>query len=334
MDGRGLARGKVSGKVTVLLPMTFHRLLGFLAIISVLLPAATEPAAAQAPAAYVISDNTTGFILEQSGATKKRQVGSLTKVATALVVLDWAVQSKADLSQCATIPNAPELVGAVPGVGFQAGDQCSLRDLLYAALMQSDNLAAEALAEHVGAELRSAQMTPGNAFVAQMNALARHLGMQQTRFVNAHGLDHLERTVPYSTATDLAKLTSYAMVNSAFRFYVTQKERKISYTTAAGAPASYLLRNTNELLGTNNIDGVKTGATARAGQCVIISAAKAPETRQQGTEYIITPRRLTVVVLGSGDRFKIASDLLQRGWRLYDSWASAGRPMKGWKPPR
>ena len=79
---------------------------------------------------------------------------------------------------------------------------------------------------------------------------------------------------------------------------------------------------------------MKTGATARAGQCIIVSAARAPESRQQGDEHIITPRRLNVVVLGSADRFNVASGLLQRGWRLYDSWAAAGRPTKGWQPPR
>ena len=314
--------------------MTRLRIAPTIACFAAFVCATVAPASAQAPAAYVISDSTTGFILEQSGAAKKRPVGSLTKIATAMVVLDWATQSKADLGQLATIPYSTAQLGGAQGVGFQPGDQCPLRDLLYAALMQSDNVAAEALAEHVGLVLKSPQLSAADSFVAQMNALARHLGMARTRFLNPHGLDHLERTAPYSTAEDLAKLTGYAMANSAFRFYVSQKERKITFTTAAGEPSSYLLRNTNELLGTNAIDGVKTGTTARAGQCLIISAAKAPETRQEGAEHIITPRRLNVVVLGSGERFPIAARLLQHGWSLYDSWAAAGRPMKGWKAPR
>ena len=91
---------------------------------------------------------------------------------------------------------------------------------------------------------------------------------------------------------------------------------------------------TNELLGINSIDGVKTGTTARAGQCVVISAVKPPDSRQQGETHIITPRRLNVVVLGAVNRFPLAQSLLARGWQLYDSWAAAGRPAKGWKPPR
>ena len=289
---------------------------------------------AQTVAAYVISDSTTGMILEQSGGAKKLQIGSLTKIATALVVLDWATQAKADLGQLATIPNSAAQLSAAQGVGWQPGDQCPLRDLIYAALVQSDNVAATALAAHVGAQMRTSQISAEDAFVAQMNALARHLGMTRTRFMNPHGLDHLERAVPYSTAEDLSKLTSYAMANSAFRFYVSQKERKITFLTASGDSSSYLLRTTNELLGMHSIDGVKTGATALAGSCVIISASKAPETRQQGTQHMITPRRLNVVVLGASDRFTTAAALLERGWVLYDSWASAGRPLKGWKASR
>jgi len=290
--------------------------------------ARTSPLHAQSRA-YVISDSTTGFILEQSGATKKLPVASLTKIATAMVVFDWAEQSKADLSQLATIPDFAAQLGSGQGVGFQSGDQSSLRDLLYAALMQSDNIAAEALADHVGRALgRRGGMSASDVFVAQMNALARSLGMLRTRFVNPHGLDHLERSVPYSTAEDLAKLTTYAMADAAFRFHVSQKERKITLTTAAGEPSAYLLRNTNELLGSDNIDGVKTGTTSRSGQCLIISAAKTPESRQEGHQRIITPRRLNVIVLGSTDRFNAASGLLDRGWRLYDSWAAAGRPVK------
>jgi D-alanyl-D-alanine carboxypeptidase (penicillin-binding protein 5/6) len=157
--------------------------------------------------------------------------------------------------------------------------------------------------------------------------------MTRTRFINPHGLDRLESTLPYSTAEDLSKLTSYAMANSAFRFYVSQKERKIAILGGLNGQREYLLRNTNELLGVNAIDGVKTGSTARAGQCVIISAAKTPESRQQGEVHFVTPRRLNVVVLGASDRFKLAVSLLNRGWSLYDSWSAAGRP-KTWKAPQ
>ena len=289
-----------------------------------------QPARAQT-AAYAISDNTTGHILDSQNAQTKLQIGSLTKVATAMVVLDWSESAGADLSQLATVPPSVQTLGG-GGVGFQPGDRCSLRDLLYAALMQSDNLAAETLANHVGRALGSGDRPPVTFFVAQMNALARRLGMAKTLFLNAHGLDTLEKKLPYSTAADLSRLTQYAMKNSAFRFYVSQSERKIAITTAAGEQSNYLLRNTNELLGKQGIDGVKTGTTRRAGQCLIISAPRAPESREEGGQVLITPRRLNVVVLGASERFGVSAGLLSRGWQLYDQWAAAGRPIEA--PPR
>lgn len=294
--------------------------------------ALTPAASRAASAAYIVADSNTGFILDQLNAQKKLQIGSLTKIATALVVLDWAAGRNADLNEQATVPASVTQLGPSQGIGFQPGDTCSLRDLLYATMMQSDNAAAQTLADHVGRSLPG-DLPAVDRFVQQMNALAKSRGMLRTRFVNPHGLEGLERALPYSTAEDLAKLTAYAEANPAFRFYGSQKERKINYTSAQG-PVAYMLRNTNELLGVQDIDGVKTGTTQRAGQCVIISAAKAPESIQKGDTHYITPRRLNVVVLGSDDRFREAAGLLTRGWQYYQQWAAAGRPMKGWKVPR
>ena len=286
------------------------------------------PSLIQAQVAYVISDNTSGHILESAGSQKKLQIGSLTKVATAMVVLDWAEAKGGDLNLLATVPASAQAYPSSNGVGFKPDDRCSLRDLLYAALIQSDNQAAEALAHHVGRSLEGGDRGPVTAFVVQMNALARRLGMLRTRFTNPHGLDGLERTLPYSTAEDLARLTKYAMERSAFRFYVSQKERRITTQNPAGESSAYLLRNTNELLGVDGIDGVKTGTTRKAGQCLIVSADRPPDTRQMGEKVEISPRRLNVVVLGSTDRFAVSQQLMQRGWGLYEAWVAAGRPAK------
>jgi len=297
---------------------------------AILSAVAVLPLPAAETVAYVISDNTTGMVLAATGQTKKLPVGSLTKVATAMVVYDWAEATKSDLGQMATVPDSVASLGSQPGVGFVPGDRCSVRDLLYAALLQSDNVAAETLADHVG---RALDGTGRAGFLKQMNALARTLVMDRTKFTNPHGLDSTERSAPYSTAEDLAKLAAYAMKNPGFRFVVSQKERKITYISATGEESQYLLRNTNELVGVNSIDGVKTGQTRKAGGCVIISSAKPPISVQNGEQVVVTPRRLNVVVLGSNDRFGAASGLLQRGWQIYDQWAAAGRPAK-WKAPR
>ena len=292
-----------------------------------LFPAGRAFAAART--AYVVIDAQTGFVLEQVDGKDKRQVGSLTKVATAMIVLDWAEKRAGDLNQLATIP--PEaFVGTGENlVGFQPGDRITLRDLLYAALVQSDNVAAYTLAAHVGTALQPVVPTAGNGspvaiFVGQMNVLAKSLRMDRTRFVNPHGIDTGERSMPYSTASDLARLTRYAMNKAAFRFYVSQKERQISFSRGTQKKA-YQLRNTNELLGTNGVDGVKTGKTARAGDCLILSAHREAEIRKDGEHTSAVPRNLIIVMLGSANRFAEGGQLLARGWQLYDQWAAGGR---------
>jgi len=78
-------------------------------------------------------------------------------------------------------------------------------------------------------------------------------------------------------------------------------------------------------LGTNGIDGVKTGRTTRAGDCLILSANRPPEVVTQGQMITVYQRRLIVVLLGSTNRFGEGAGLVQRGWQLYDQWAAGGR---------
>jgi D-alanyl-D-alanine carboxypeptidase (penicillin-binding protein 5/6) len=297
--------------------------------ICVICVAPQRAAAGQLPPSYLVVDSQTGYVLIEQSAREKRQVASLTKIAAACVLLDWAEKKGGDLNQLATISQAAFVGVEKNEVGWQVGDVVSLRDLLYAALVQSDNLAANALALRVGETLESAmpaesKITPATAFVAQMNALAKQLGMDRTRFVNPSGFDYKERPMPYSTAIDLARLTRYAMNKASFRFYVSQKEREISFNRA-GKQMHALLRTTNDLLGTNGIDGVKTGQTARAGECLILSANRPSEVIKNGDSATIFPRHLIVVILGSNDRFGDGERLVRQGWQLYDQWAAAGR---------
>ena len=289
-----------------------------------------QTAAAAAPS-YLVVDSQTGYVLVEQGAKDKRQIGSLTKIATACVVLDWAEKKGGDLNQAATIPPQAFVGIEKNEIGFQPGDTLTLRDLLYAALVQSDNVAANTLAYQVGETLESlvsagasSKITSIGAFVAQMNALARQLKMDRTRFTNATGFDQKERPMPYSCATDLARLTRYAMNKASFRFYVSQREREISFNRA-GKQMRSLVRTTNDLLGQNGIDGVKTGQTARAGECVVLSANREAEIIKEGESAQIFPRHLIVVVLGSTDRFGDGERLVRQGWQAYDQWAAAGR---------
>ena len=282
--------------------------------------------------AFVIVDSQTGHVLQGQDERQKRQVGSLTKVATAMVVLDWAEHKSGNLNQMVVISTDAFVGTGENNIGFQPGDAISLRDLLYAALVQSDNIAAYSLADYVGSTISllvpaassGKVMTGVGVFVTQMNALAKQLKMDRTLFVNPHGIDDKVKPVPYSTAEDMARLTRYAMNRASFRFYVSQKERQITWQRGPRKMA-YLLRNTNELLGSRGVDGVKTGRTARAGDCLIVSANRESQIVREGAQTAVYPRHLLIVLLGSTNRFAEGAALIDRGWQLYDQWAAAGR---------
>jgi D-alanyl-D-alanine carboxypeptidase (penicillin-binding protein 5/6) len=307
--------------------MILNRFLAALIVVLAIGSARTVVAAQ----AVVIIDSRTGYILQEQEPKQKRQVGSLTKIATASVVLDWAEHKSGDLNQIVAIPPEAFVGAGENNIGFQPGDTISLRDLLYAALVQSDNIAAYALAHHVGSTISSvapaasnAKITPVDTFVGQMNALAKQLKMERTRFVNPHGIDDNVKPTPFSTAEDMARLARYAMNKAGFRFYVSQQTRQINFQRGSKKLA-YMLRNTNELLGKNGIDGVKTGRTARAGECLVLSANRESEIVKEGAMTTVFPRHSIVVLLGSADRFGEGAGLVARGWQLYDQWAAAGR---------
>lgn len=279
---------------------------------------------------WVIADNQTGRILEQKGGNGKVQIASLTKLALAMVALDWSELKGGNLDQSATVPEeAIATAGGVNPLGLQAGDVISLRDLLFACLLASDNVAAVTLADHLGRALpNSTGLDAVGNTVAHMNALARQLGMRGTLYLNTHGLDTPEgQARPHSTAADLARLTRYAYSKAGLAFYVSQASREI-HVQRGGASLGLQLQNTNKLLGSDGIDGVKTGRTTRAGECIILTSERTPEVTRQGDTVYTTPRRIIVVLLGSTDREREGGALVSKGWQLYADWAAKGRPAK------
>src|SRR5256712_7833625 len=123
--------------------MNFSR--QFLILLLAFVASVSVTRSAVAAQAYVIADAQTGYILEEQEPRKKLQVGSLTKIASASVVLDWADRKGGDLNQTITIPSEAFVGTLENNVGFQPGDSITMRDLLYAALVQSDNIAAYTL---------------------------------------------------------------------------------------------------------------------------------------------------------------------------------------------
>src|SRR5207247_5034608 len=90
---------------------------------------------AAAAQAYVILDAQTGYILEEQEPRRKLQVGSLTKIATASVVLDWAERKAGNFSQAVTITQEAFAATQENNIGFKPRDSITLRDLIYAALV-------------------------------------------------------------------------------------------------------------------------------------------------------------------------------------------------------
>lgn len=272
-----------------------------------------------------------GKVLVASNAAAKRPIASLTKIATGAVAVDWATASGADIGSLQiTVPQTITLVGGPNPMNLQPGDQISMRDALYSALLGSDNLAALTIADHVGREIltrRGKNGDPVAEFVGEMNRLAKALGMTQTRFANPHGIER-PHTKAFSTAADVARLSIYAMRRNAFSFIVRQPERQIR-VQGAGGSRSYRIRNSNELIGEPGVLGLKTGTTPAAGPCLAVCMERDPLVRQKpdGSKGA-TPRRLVVVVLNNPDRFNRARGLIRQGWSVYDPWLEAGAPVQ------
>ena len=278
---------------------------------------------------FFVVEAYSGRVLIVGEARKKRPVGSLTKVATAIVVLDWAKVTGTDLGVETQVPISAGILGGANPMGLRPGDRITLRSALYSALLGSDNAAAQTLAHHVGFAMlrqRGESGDPVKAFVIEMNLLAGKLGMTRTRFQNVHGLDR-EGKLGMSSASDMARLAIYAMRHSGFAFFVKQKNRKISFFQGTEERV-FTVANTNELLGEMDINGIKTGMTALAGQCLVTSSERKPivEKLPDGRNRM-TKQMLICVVLGSAERFDRTRRLVQDGWSRYEHWRQAGSPV-------
>jgi serine-type D-Ala-D-Ala carboxypeptidase (penicillin-binding protein 5/6) len=275
-------------------------------------------------ASYVVVDTHDRKVVLSSNAKGSIPLGSLSKIATGVVALDSVAALGRSLDEQLTVPPSAMMLGQSPA-GLQAGDRLTTRDALYAALMADDNVAAEAVAEHVGAAIL--QQTgqgggPAGAFVGQMNALTGRLGMGSTRFVNPHGLA-LGGAVNLSCASDAARLAIYANSRGAFNFFVNQRGRRIS---VSGRGVS--VPNSNPLLGRDRVDGILMGASGPAGASFAVTAGR-QATQAVGADgrTYVSPNRLIAVGLGSADPASHAAGLLQQGWPAFQGWQAAGRQV-------
>jgi D-alanyl-D-alanine carboxypeptidase len=225
--------------------------LALLSAIAATLLLAVVAAAAPPPVdadAYVVQNSGTGEILAAQDEHEHLPMASITKLMTAIVALEHA-----SLDDVATVSKRTAAVGEST-INLVPGERVTLRDLIRAALIQSANDAANAIAAFVG----HGSVT---RFVGMMNARARQLGMSDTHFANPDGLDAPGH---YSSAADVTKLGRVAMNKPFIRETV-----RLVDTTAAGRQ----LHNWNDLLATSpNVIGVKTGHTDDAGWSQVAAA--------------------------------------------------------------
>ena len=243
--------------------------LALLTAIAAALLLAVVAAAAPPPVdadAYVVQNSGTGEVLAAQDEHEHLPMASITKLMTAIVALEHA-----SLDDVATVSKRSAAVGEST-INLVPGERVTLRDLLRAALIQSANDAANAVAAYVG------RGSVGR-FVELMNARARQLGLVDTHFANPDGLDAPNH---YSSAADVTKLARVAMNKPFIRETV-----KLVDATAAGRQ----LHNWNDLLSSSpNVIGVKTGhtdgagwsqvAAARGGGVTIYAALLGGETRE------------------------------------------------------
>lgn len=246
----------------------------------------------------LLMDAETGQVLysyRAPDAEEHSYPASTTKIMTALLILEAVDRGELDLDQVITASSTfdRDLVAGGSSAGIQEGEQLTLRDLLYCALLPSANEACNIMAEALDGDV--------SAFVERMNERAAELGMEDTHFANAHGLHRADH---YTTAYDLALLTRQALQNETFkeivisRSYIVpetnlSKERKITSTNALINPLY------NGAYTYSKAIGVKTGSTTEAGKCLVSAAVGKYQADKNNPGKSNPPATLICVVLGS-----------------------------------
>lgn len=201
----------------------------------------------------ILIEASSGDAVFEKDADQRLPMASTTKIMTALVAL-----SECDIDKTVNIPS--EAVGTEGSSIYLAeNEQLSMRDLLYAMLLESANDAAAAIAVDIAGGI--------DEFADLMNIKAHELGLSNTHFSNPHGLDDDDH---YTSARDLAHLTAAALENRDFAEIVSTYK-----TTIQRSGEERLIVNHNRLLRTyESAIGVKTGFTQKSGRCLVSAAER------------------------------------------------------------
>jgi len=235
----------------------------------------------------LVLDAGTDAVLYSKNSDQKMPIASLTKIMTALVVLE-----NVDLNNTVTISrNAFDTDGRKDSLAVD--EKIKAEDLLKIMLIRSNNSAAVSFAEHTSGSVEE--------FVELMNKKAELLGLKNTNFSNPTGFDLEEN---YSTAYDVAQLVDYAIDKPLIWEILRTQE---SNPTSLDGNIKHNLKNTNLLLGRlENITGGKTGLTDEAGQCLSLVIGDPIDNHQ-----------IISVVLNAEDRFLETEKLVRWVFKSY-----------------
>jgi D-alanyl-D-alanine carboxypeptidase (penicillin-binding protein 5/6) len=272
------------------------------------LPAKAAPERLDAPPlvtakAWAVADGKTGKLLYGGREAEPLAIASTTKIMTARVVLRLAAEDAKVLDETLTVSaKAAGTTGS--SAKIKAGEKYRVGDLLYGLLLPSGNDAAVAFAEHFGPRLagkeEGKEPEAVATFVAAMNREAKALKLGETKYLDPHGLGRNE-----SSARDLAVLAARTLEDKHFRAIVTTRRHRGEAIGPDGEKRAAVWENTNRLLGIEGYDGVKTGTTNAAGNCLVASG------HHDGDHLI-------VVILGSTSadgRYVDARNLFRWAWR-------------------
>ena len=222
-------------------------LLSLALIFAVKIPARAELAVSAKAAILMHADS--GRVLYEKNADEHMLIASTTKIMTAIVVLEHC-----ELDDLVEVDSRSAGIEG-SSMYLKAGESYTVEDLLYGLLLVSGNDAASALALHVAASMEE--------FAELMNAKAAELGMTESSFKNAHGLDEEGH---YSTARDMAKLAAYCMGNEDFA--------RIAGTVSHTVGEQTLVNHNRLLREYDGCLGLKTGYTMAAGRTLVTCAER------------------------------------------------------------
>lgn len=252
----------------------------------------------------ILMEPTTGTVLFEKNADDPAPIASMTKMMTALVVLEQVGAGKVDWETPITTSAKASRMGGSQ-VYLRHREVFPLREMMAAMFVHSANDAALAIAEHLGGSEEQ--------FVAMMNARAQELGMKNTRFVSPHGLPaEAGGADDISTPRDLTRLAIELMKHPMIRQLAEVEQMPFRQ-------GKFTLWNPNDLISRYGpATGLKTGTHDRAGSCLTATASK------NGMD-------LVAVLMGASQRRQLFGTVESMMEEAFSSWQIV-EPVKAGTP--